>query len=68
MQREMPVQVLEGAPKGWRILYFPGRDQAWTIQEYHPWNNDRRLARHWITHGFCTSERQAWHRLKAIAG
>lgn len=64
----MHLQILEGTPKGLRILHFPGREQAWTIQQYKGLKNDQHTSLNWRTREFCKSEREAWARLKVMAG
>ena len=62
------MQILDGAPEGWRVLHFPGREQSYTIQEYRGYANDRHESRNWRTRGFCKTEREAWRWLKVMAG
>ena len=62
------MQTVEGAPEGWRILHFPEREQAYTIQEYEGIKNDRHESRNWRTRGFCKTEQEAWASLKVMAG
>ena len=68
MQKGVRVQILDGTPKGWRILNFPGRAQPYTIQQDKNYTNDRHASRHWRTYYFCATEREAWAKLKVIAG
>ena len=67
------MRILDGAPEGWDIYEYPGRAQPFTI------SHERALPHHYSKHvgglwrnretiSFHATEKEAWAKLKVMAG